>query len=78
MVFLTLIVYKSTQVPEQFRAVLSLNPRTPFVVAYQNTLLYNRPPTLAAFASMLCIGAFAQVSGLLVFTHFRWLLAEEV
>ena len=31
--FLSPIVYKSTQVPEQLRAVLSLNPFTPFVVA---------------------------------------------
>jgi lipopolysaccharide transport system permease protein len=76
--FLTPIVYKSPQVPEQFRAVLSLDPFTPFVVAYQNTLLYNMPPTWAAFASMLYIGAFAQLNGLLVFTHFRRLLAEEV
>jgi ABC-type polysaccharide/polyol phosphate export permease len=32
--FLTLIVYESPQVPEQFRAVLSLNPFTLFVIAY--------------------------------------------
>jgi len=76
--FLSPIVYKSTQVPEQLRAVLSLNPFTPFVVAYQDILLYNTSPTWAAFAGMLCVSALALLSGVLVFTHFRWLFAEEV
>jgi lipopolysaccharide transport system permease protein len=76
--FLSPIVYKSTQVPEQFRALLSLNPLTLFVVAYQNILLYNTAPTWAAFAAMFCVSAFALLSGVLVFTHFRWSFAEEV
>ena len=76
--FLSPIVYKSTQVPEQLRAILSLNPFTPFVVAYQDIFLYNTPPTWGVFASMLCIGAFALLSGLLVFTHLRWSFVEEI
>jgi lipopolysaccharide transport system permease protein len=76
--FLSPIVYKNTQVPEQFRALLSLNPLTLFVVAYQNILLYNTAPTWAAFAAMFCVSVFALLSGILIFTHFRWSFAEEV
>lgn len=76
--FLSPIVYKSTQVPEQWRPVLSLNPFTPFVVAYQDILLYNMPPTWATFVGVLGASACALLSGLLVFTHFRWSFVEEV
>lgn len=76
--FLSPIVYKSTQVPEQFHTLLSLNPFTLFVVAYQDILLYNTAPTWAAFADMFCVSALALLSGVLVFTHFRWSFAEEV
>jgi len=76
--FLSPIVYKSDQVPEQFRAVLALNPFTPFVVAYQDILLYNTSPAWTAFAGMLCASALALLSGVLVFIHFRWSFVEEI
>jgi ABC-type polysaccharide/polyol phosphate export permease len=76
--FLSPIIYRSAQVPEQLRAALSLNPFTPFVVAYQDILLYNTSPTWEVFEKMLFVGTFALLCGLLVFTHFRWSFAEEI
>jgi lipopolysaccharide transport system permease protein len=76
--FLSPVIYPITQVPEQFRPALALNPFTPFAVAYQDVLLYNTLPAWGAFGGMLCAGAFTLLCGLLVFTHFRWSFAEEI
>ena len=76
--FLTPIIYPVSSVPEQFRALLSLNPVTPFFVAYQEALLYNRLVSWQAFGVMLCLGAAALLIGVLVFERLRWSLVEEV
>jgi lipopolysaccharide transport system permease protein len=76
--FLSPIIYPATQVPERFRPFLSLNPFAPFVVAYQNVLLYNTVPTWHACEKMLIAAAFALLCGQLVFSRFRWSFAEEV
>jgi len=76
--FLSPIVYPMTQVPERFRMILALNPFTPFVVAYQDTLLYNTLPSWQAFGEMLLGGSLALLIGVLVFDRFRWSFAEEV
>lgn len=76
--FLSPIVYPITQVPEQFRFILILNPFTPFVVAYQDALLYNKVPSWQTFAAVLVSGVLALVVGVLIFDRFRWSFAEEV
>ena len=76
--FLTPIIYPVSSVPERFRALVSLNPVTPFFVAYQEALLYNRLVSWQAFGVMLCLGAAALLIGVLVFERLRWSLAEEV
>jgi len=76
--FLSPIVYPATQVPEQFHLVLSLNPFTPFVVAYQDVLFYNKLPTLGTFGEIIFVGPCVLLCGLLVLTHFRWSFAEEI
>jgi lipopolysaccharide transport system permease protein len=76
--FLTPIIYPVTSVPERFRTLLSLNPVTPFFVAYQEALLYNRLVSWEAFGAMLCLGAVALLVGVLVFERLRWSLIEEV
>ena len=35
------IIFPSAQVPERFRALVSMNPLPAFVIAYQDVLLYN-------------------------------------
>ena len=76
--FLTPIIYPASSVPERFRALLSLNPVTPFFVAYQEALLYNRLVSWEAFGAMICLGVVALLVGVLIFERLRWSLAEEV
>jgi lipopolysaccharide transport system permease protein len=76
--FLSPIIYPTTQVPEAFRVILFCNPLAPFIVAYQNTLLYNSVPSPKAFGAMIVVGVVALGLGMLVFERFRWSFAEEV
>jgi ABC-type polysaccharide/polyol phosphate export permease len=76
--FLTPIIYPMAQAPERFRALLLLNPVTPFCLAYQNTLLYNELPSGKIMAAMIGVGVVALFIGVLVFGRFRWSIAEEV
>jgi lipopolysaccharide transport system permease protein len=76
--FLTPIIYPVTQVPERFRALLFLNPLTPFFVAYQDALLYNKLVSWEAFGIIVCMGAMALLVGVFVFERLRWSLAEEI
>jgi lipopolysaccharide transport system permease protein len=76
--FLSPIIYPAAQVPERFRSLLALNPFTPFVVAYQDALLYNRVPSFEASSMMILTALVALLGGLLVFERFRWSFAEEI
>jgi homopolymeric O-antigen transport system permease protein len=76
--FLSPIIYPAAQVPERFRSVVSLNPFAPFVVAYQDVLLYNAPPTWGTWAGMTAASVLALGCGLLVFGRLRWSIVEEI
>jgi lipopolysaccharide transport system permease protein len=76
--FLTPIIYPITQAPERFRSLLFLNPVTPFCLAYQDALLYNRLASWEVFGAMIGVGMGALVAGVVVFGRFRWSFAEEV
>jgi ABC-type polysaccharide/polyol phosphate export permease len=76
--FLSPITYPATQVPEQFRTILSLNPFAPFAIAYQDVLLYNKPPSWEAWGTMFMVSSVALLLGVVVFDRFRWSFAEEV
>jgi ABC-type polysaccharide/polyol phosphate export permease len=76
--FLTPILYPLSSVPERFHTLLALNPLTPFFVAYQEALLYNRLVSWKAFAVMGGLGVVVLLVGMWVFERLRWSLAEEV
>jgi len=76
--FLTPIIYPVTGVPERFRVLLYFNPVTPFFVAYQEVLLYNRPVSWESFGVMGCVGGVALLVGVRIFERLRWSLVEEV
>jgi lipopolysaccharide transport system permease protein len=76
--FLSPILYPTSQVPEEFRFILSLNPLTPFVVAYQDVFLYNRLPSWEGIGAMIFAGVIALLLGVLIFGRFRWSFAEEI
>jgi ABC-type polysaccharide/polyol phosphate export permease len=76
--FLTPILYPITTVPAQYRSFLTFNPFTPFVVAYQNALMYNQFPSFGILIAIICLSLFSLSCGLVVFAGFRWSLAEEL
>jgi lipopolysaccharide transport system permease protein len=76
--FLSPIVYPATQVPEAYRFILLLNPFVPFVVAYQDILLYNVYPSPGVWGGMIGISLGVLLCGLCIFTHLRWSFAEEI
>jgi lipopolysaccharide transport system permease protein len=76
--FLTPIIYPMATVPAQLRAILSINPVTPFFVAYQEALLYNRLIPWEMFGVMACVSAISLMVGVFVFGRLRWSLAEEI
>jgi ABC-type polysaccharide/polyol phosphate export permease len=77
--FITPIIYTVDNVGLRFlRALLRLNPMTPFVVAYQDVLYHGRVPSLSDTVLMLAY-AFASVSiGFFVFDRLRDTLAEAI
>lgn len=76
--FLSPIIYPASQVPEAFRFTLALNPMAPLVVAYQDALFYNRPPSWEALGGAALVAAFVFLIGIQVFDWFKGSFAEEV
>ncbi|MFN3477235.1 MAG: ABC transporter permease, partial [Candidatus Methylomirabilales bacterium] len=76
--FLSPIIYPASQVPEVFRFTLALNPMAPLVVAYQDALFYNRPPSWEALGGTTLVAAFVLGIGIRIFTQLKGSFAEEV
>jgi ABC-type polysaccharide/polyol phosphate export permease len=77
--FLTPIIYTIDVIPQRaFRALLRLNPMTPFVVAYQDVLFYGRVPSLADTLLMIAYAFASVVLGFFVFDRLRDTLAEAI
>ncbi|HUP49291.1 MAG TPA: ABC transporter permease [Thermoanaerobaculia bacterium] len=77
--FLTPIIYPIEMITfRPLRAVLRVNPMTPFVVSYQDLLFYGRLPSL--FDTLLMIGyaAASLTLGFFVFNRLRDTLAEAI
>ncbi|HEX7708007.1 MAG TPA: ABC transporter permease [Thermoanaerobaculia bacterium] len=77
--FVTPILYLVDNIESRtLRAVLRLNPMTPFVVSYQNIFFFGRLPTLADTLLML-VYAFGSIAlGFFVFDRLRDTLAEAI
>jgi homopolymeric O-antigen transport system permease protein len=77
--FITPIIYTIDKIDMRFlRALLRLNPMTPFVVAYQDVLFWGRIPSLSDTLLMIAY-AFASLSvGFFVFDRLRDTLAEAL
>lgn len=77
--FLTPIIYLIDRIPSRFfRALLRLNPMTPFVVSYQDILFFGHLPGLADTLLMLLYALFSISAGLTVFERLRDVLAEAI
>lgn len=77
--FLTPVIYLIDHVPSPWmRALLRINPMTPFVTAYQSIFFFGRPPAVLDVV-LMCVYAIASVGGgLLVFDRLRDTLAEAL
>src|SRR5687768_12829054 len=77
--FITPIIYTIDNIDSRaLRALLRLNPMTPFVVAYQDVLFYGRMPGISDALLMIAY-AFASVTmGFFVFDRLRDTLAEAI
>jgi ABC-type polysaccharide/polyol phosphate export permease len=77
--FITPIIYLIDRIDSRLlRALLRLNPMTPFVIGYQRILFFGTLPSLADTLLMLAY-AFASIAmGFFVFDRLRDTLAEAI
>jgi lipopolysaccharide transport system permease protein len=77
--FVTPIIYQIGTVPSRpLRALLRLNPMTPFVVSYQKIFFERALPNLSDSVLMLVYAAASLLLGFFVFDRLRDTLAEAI
>ncbi|MEO8033226.1 MAG: ABC transporter permease [Acidobacteriota bacterium] len=77
--FVTPIIYTIDSVDSRWvRALLRLNPMTPFVIAYQDVLFYGVLPTLSDTFLMIAYALASLALGFAVFDRLRDTLAEAI
>jgi ABC-type polysaccharide/polyol phosphate export permease len=77
--FMTPILYLLESIPSRpLRAMLRMNPMTPFVIAYQDILFFGRLPNLSDVMLMLTYAALSLLAGFFVFDRLRDTLAEAI
>jgi len=77
--FITPIIYLIDSIGSRpLRALLRLNPMTPFVVSYQDVLFFGHLPGLADALLMLFYAFVSMAAGITVFDRLRDTLAEAI
>ena len=77
--FITPIIYLIDNIPSRpLRALLRLNPMTPFVVSYQDILFFGHLPGVADAMLMIAYALASLALGFLVFERLRDVLAEAI
>jgi ABC-type polysaccharide/polyol phosphate export permease len=77
--FLTPILYPLSSIPFQsLRIFARLNPFTPFALAYQDALFFNRFPGALLWLQMVVVAAVCWWSGCWLFVRLRETLVEAV
>ena len=77
--FVTPILYLIDRVASRpFRALLRLNPMTPFVVSYQDVLFFGHLPGIADTLLMIAYAFVSVAMGITVFGRLRDTLAEAI
>jgi len=77
--FITPILYQIDTIPSRpLRALLRLNPMTPFVVTYQDLLFFGHLPGLADTLLMIAYAFVSLSLGFVVFERLRDVLAEAI
>ena len=76
--FMTPIMYSIDQVPTEILPVFYLNPMTPVIVAYRDTLYYGQFPKMETLGQAFAFGVLLLGMGLLVFRILKRHFAEEL
>ncbi len=77
--FVTPILYLIDNIASRpLRAMLRVNPMTPFVVSYQDVLFFGRLPNLSDTFLMIAYAAASLYLGFFVFDRLRDTLAEAI
>jgi len=77
--FITPIIYLIDNIGSRpLRALLRLNPMTPFVVSYQDVLFFGHLPGLADTLLMIFYAFVFMLAGITVFDRLRDTLAEAI
>ena len=77
--FITPIIYLIDNIPSRLlRALLRMNPMTPFVVSYQDVLFFGHLPGLADTLLMIAYSLASMLAGFFVFDRLRDTLAEAI
>ena len=77
--FITPIIYLIDNIQSRvLRAVLRLNPMTPFVVSYQDIFFFGRLPSVSDTVLMLAYATVSMLMGFFVFERLRDTLAEAI
>ena len=77
--FVTPILYLIENVQSRpLRALLRVNPMTPFVVSYQDIFFFGRPPNASDTFLMIAYASVSIWAGIFVFGRLRDTLAEAI
>jgi ABC-type polysaccharide/polyol phosphate export permease len=77
--FVTPIIYLIDRIDSRvLRALLRINPMTPFVLAYQDVLFFGRVPNLSDGLLMIAYAIVSVGLGFTVFERLRDVLAEAI
>src|SRR2546430_2197135 len=77
--FITPTIYLIDNIHDRpLRALLRLNPMTPFVVSYQDVLFYGHLPGLSDTVLMIAYTVASMMLGITVFDRLRDTLAEAI
>lgn len=77
--FMTPILYLIESIHSRpLRALLRINPMTPFIVAYQDIFFFGRLPNLSDTVLILAYAAASLLMGFVVFDRLRDTLAEAI
>jgi len=77
--FLTPIIYLIDRIDSRvLRALLRINPMTPFVVSYQDVVFFGHLPGVADTLLMIAYAVASTAAGLTVFARLRDVLAEAI
>ena len=77
--FITPIIYLIDRIDSRLlRALLRLNPMTPFVVSYQDVLFFGRLPAMSDALLMVAYALVSMIGGIFIFGRLRDTLAEAI